>query len=181
MGLDMYLSARKYVNKVDWKVLHDNHELSYDSPEAILPEFQSIVDTAGLSDLATDVQGTQVSVTCAYWRKANQIHNWFVTNVQNNVDDCGEYYVSKDKLTELRELCRKTLFEKNPQLLQTREGFFFGSTDIDQYYWEDIKHTIKKLDKVINHKDFNDLSFYYQSSWQEGGVYEFRLPTRRSQ
>lgn len=165
MGLDMYLSARKYVNKVNWKVLHDSPSLSYNDPEAILPEFQSIVDTAGLSDLATDVQGTQVSVVCAYWRKSNQIHNWFVTNVQNNVDDCGEYYVSKDKLTELRELCRKTLFEKNPQLLQTREGFFFGSTDIDQYYWDDIKHTIKKLDKIINHKEFDELSFYYQSSW----------------
>jgi hypothetical protein len=83
----MYLSARKYVNKVDWKVLHDNSDLSYESPEAILPDFKSIVDTAGLSDLATDVQGTQVSVTCAYWRKSNQIHNWFVKNVQNNEDD----------------------------------------------------------------------------------------------
>jgi hypothetical protein len=165
MGLDMYLSARKYVNKVDWQVVHDSPSLSYNDPEAILPDFKSIVDTAGLSDLATDVQGTQVSVTCAYWRKSNQIHNWFVNNVQSGEDDCGEYYVSKDKLTQLRELCRQTLFEKNPQLLQTREGFFFGSTDIDQYYWEDIKATIKKLDKIIKHKDFNDLSFYYQSSW----------------
>lgn len=165
MGLDMYLRAKKYVNKIDWKALHNDNDLDYNSPEAILPEFKSIVDTAGLSDLATDVQGTEVSVVCGYWRKANQIHNWFVTNVQNGEDDCGEYYVSKDKLTELREVCRKTLFEKNPSLLQTREGFFFGSTDIDQYYWEDIKHTIKKLDKVINHKDFDELAFYYQSSW----------------
>lgn len=165
MGLDMYLRAKKYVNKVDWKVLHDNHELSYNSPEAILPEFKSIVETAGLSDLATDVQGTEVSVVCAYWRKSNQIHNWFVQNVQRGQDDCGEYYVSKDKLEELRELCRITLFEKNPNGLMPTEGFFFGSNDIDQYYWEDIKATIKKLDKIIKHKDYSDLSFYYQSSW----------------
>lgn len=165
MGLDMYLSARKYVNKVDWKVLHDNSDLSYDSPEAILPEFASIVDTAGLSDLATDVQGTQVSVTCAYWRKSNQIHNWFVKNVQGGVDDCREYYVSKDKLEQLRELCRITLFEKNPNGLMPVEGFFFGSNDVDEWYWEDIKRTIKKLDKIIKHKDYSDLSFYYQSSW----------------
>jgi len=165
MGLDMYLSARKYINKVDWKVLHDNTDLSYDSPEAILPDFKSIVDTAGLSDLATDVQGTQVSVTCAYWRKSNQIHNWFVKNVQKGTDDCGEYYVSKDKLTELREVCRKALFNKDPKEIMPAEGFFFGGTDIDQYYWEDVKRTIKKLDKIINHKDFDELSFYYQSSW----------------
>jgi hypothetical protein len=165
MGLDMYLSARKYVNKIDWKVLHDNHELSYNSPEAILPEFKSIVDTVGLSDLATDVQGTQVSVTCAYWRKSNQIHNWFVRNVQNNIDDCGEYYVSHEKLEELREICRLTLFEKNPIALAPVEGFFFGSTDIDQYYWEDIKRTIKMIDKITKHKEYSDLSFYYSSSW----------------
>ena len=165
MGLDMYLRAKKYVNKVDWKVLHDNPLLDYSSPEAILPEFQSIVETAGLSDLATDVQGTEVAVVCGYWRKSNQIHNWFVNNVQKGVDDCGEYYVSKDKLTELREACRKALFNKDPQELMPVEGFFFGGTDIDQYYWDDVKATIKKLDKVINHKDFEELSFYYQSSW----------------
>lgn len=165
MGLDMYLHAKRYVNKVDWKVLHDSPSLSYDSPLAILPDFKKIVETAELDDLATDVSGAEVSVTCAYWRKSNQIHNWFVENVQKGIDDCREYYVSKDKLKELREACRKALFNKDPQELMPVEGFFFGGTDIDQYYWDDVKATIKKLDKVINHKDFEELSFYYQSSW----------------
>ena len=165
MGLDMYLSARKYINKVDWKVLHNSPSLSYNDPLAILPEFKKITEIAGLDNLATDVQGTQVSVVCGYWRKSNQIHNWFVKHVQNNVDDCGEYYVSKDKLTELREVCRKALFNKDPKEIMPAEGFFFGGTDIDQYYWDDVKATIKKLDKVLNHKDLDDLSFYYQSSW----------------
>ena len=165
MGLDMYLSARKYVNKVNCQVLHNNNDLDYNSPEAILPEFKSIVDTADLADLATDVQGVQVSVTCAYWRKSNQIHNWFVNNVQKGIDDCDLYYVSHDKLKELREACRVALFNKDPKELMPVAGFFFGSSDVDQYYWEDIKRTIKKLDKIIKHKDFDELSFYYQSSW----------------
>ena len=33
-----------------------------------------------------------------YWRKANQIHNWFVQNVQGGEDDCGIYEVSQAKL-----------------------------------------------------------------------------------
>ena len=165
MGLDMYLHAKRYVNKVDWKVLHDSPSLSYDSPLAILPDFKKVVETANLDDLATDVQGAVVSITCAYWRKSNQIHNWFVNNVQQGIDDCREYYVSHDKLKALREACRVALFNKDPRELMPAEGFFFGSTDVDQYYWEDIKHTIKKLDKVINHKDFDELSFSYQSSW----------------
>ena len=44
-----------------------------------------------------------------YWRKANQIHNWFVHNVQGGEDDCGNYEVSQSKLIELREICQKVI------------------------------------------------------------------------
>ncbi len=37
-------------------------------------------------------------IEVGYWRKANQIHNWFVKNVQGGVDDCGYYGVTKEKL-----------------------------------------------------------------------------------
>ena len=40
-----------------------------------------------------------------YWRKANAIHNWFVQNVQNGVDDCGTYIVTKENLEELLYAC----------------------------------------------------------------------------
>jgi hypothetical protein len=165
MGLDMYLSARKYVEKIDWKVVHNNNELSYNSPEAILPKFNDVVEAAELSDLATDIYGASVSVTAAYWRKANQIHNWFVKNVQNNVDDCGEYYVSHEKLEELLNTCRQAYLERNPSLLAPVGGFFFGNTDIDQYYWEDVKRTIDKIKKITKNKQYPHLSFYYSSSW----------------
>lgn len=40
-----------------------------------------------------------------YWRKANAIHKWFVENVQNEVDNCGCYEVSKTKLRNLLDVC----------------------------------------------------------------------------
>lgn len=40
-----------------------------------------------------------------YWRKANAIHKWFVENVQNDVDDCDYYEVSKKNLQELLNIC----------------------------------------------------------------------------
>ena len=43
-------------------------------------------------------------VKVAYWRKANAIHGWFVDNIQDGVDDQNEYYVSKEKLEELKKL-----------------------------------------------------------------------------
>ena len=81
MGLDMYLHAKKYVEKVNWQALNDNQDLSYDSPEAVLPKWNEIVEVADMKDVATDIYGVSVEVTCAYWRNSNQIHKWFVDNV----------------------------------------------------------------------------------------------------
>jgi hypothetical protein len=165
MGLDMYLHAKKYVEKVNWQALRDNEELSYESPEVVNPLWKDIVDTAGMSDVATDIYGVNVEVTCAYWRKANQIHKWFVDNVQGGEDNCGEYYVSHEKLKELLTTCQQALFAKDPSLLPPQAGFFFGSYDIDEWYWNDIKNTIKKLKRVFELPDMSKLSFYYTSSW----------------
>lgn len=51
-----------------------------------------------------------------YERKANQIHNWFVENVQNGEDDC-QYHdeVTKEKLEELLNIC-KQIKEKCPMV-----------------------------------------------------------------
>lgn len=165
MGLDMYLHAKKYVEKIDWQKLHQDSDLSMDSPEVINKLWNDIVDTAEMSEVAHSIYGVHVEVTCAYWRKANQIHKWFVDNVQNGEDNCGEYYVSHEKLKELRETCRQALFAKDPSLLPPQAGFFFGSYDIDEYYWGDIKDTIKQIDRVLALPDLSNLSFYYTSSW----------------
>ena len=165
MGLDMYLHAKKYVEKVNWQALHNNDELSIDSSEVVNPLWKELVSIAQMLDVATDIYGAEVSVTCAYWRKSNQIHKWFVDNVQGGEDDCGDYYVSHEKLRELRETCRQALFAKDPSLLQPRAGFFFGSYDIDEWYWQDIKNTIQKLDRLFNLPDFDKLSFSSTSSW----------------
>jgi hypothetical protein len=165
MGLDMYLHAKKYVEKIDWTKLDRDNGLGMDSPEVVNPLWNEIVDTAGMSDVATDIYGVHIEVTCAYWRKSNQIHKWFVDNVQGGNDNCGEYYVSNEKLNQLRETCRQALFAKDPSLLPPQAGFFFGSYDIDEWYWQDIKDTIKKIDRVLALPDMSKLSFYYTSSW----------------
>jgi hypothetical protein len=165
MGLDMYLHAKKYVEKINWQALQNNDELSYDSPEAVFPLWNNIVETAGMKDVAVDIYGVHVEVTCAYWRKANQIHAWFVKNVQGGEDNCGEYYVSHEKLKSLLDLVNKALAERDPNLLPPQAGFFFGGTDIDEWYWQDLKNTKAKLDRVFALPEMSKLSFYYTSSW----------------
>ena len=50
-------------------------------------------------------------------------------------------------------------------LLPTEEGFFFGSTDYDQYYYQDIEDTAKWLEELFKEPDWDRESYYYQASW----------------
>lgn len=94
------------------------------------------------------------------WRKANHIHKWFVDNIQNGIDDCEPHYVSFEKLKELEKLCEKVLKDKKPELLPPHSGFFFGNTTVGDWYYSDIKDTLKFLKRVKK----GDLVFY-KASW----------------
>lgn len=158
----MYLSARKYINKIDWSKMKESDD--YDS--ATRPEYVDVVKSAGLEKVANkDIYGAEVSVNVAYWRKVNAIHQWFVDNCQDGVDECQSAYVSQDQLKELLALCRQSLLHKDPSKLMPQAGFFFGSYDIDEYYWGGIKYTIEQLKRIVELPEFDELSFYYQSSW----------------
>ena len=99
-----------------------------------------------------------------YWRKANHIHRWFVENVQDNDDTCKDYYVDPGKLKELLALVEAVLANHKlaEKLLPTQEGFFFGGTEYDEYYFEDLEDTKKILEEAI--KD-EHADYYYSSSW----------------
>lgn len=207
-----------------------------------------------------------VSIQVAYWRKANQIHNWFVQHCGGGEDNCQRIYVSREDLEELLKTCKKVLksceleeswsesfggfcwhdlkdkiqlikqvddhFEKageklaqdlkvgdlfcrefskesgnrvsdveikeevikvgpekgqintvvsisfdsiyrhktlkDPriakELLPTCEGFFFGDTNYDEWYVEDLKDTIKVLEEILSEDD-GDYNYYYEASW----------------
>jgi hypothetical protein len=103
----------------------------------------------------------------AYWRKANAIHNWIISNV-NAVDDCTPIHVSKMDLVQLRDNCQKVIDEGTLKtalkLLPPTSGFFFGSTEVDDWYWQDIKDTLEKLNTIIDETS-DDQEFEYHASW----------------
>ena len=61
-----------------------------------------------------------------------------------------------------KEIVNKELCE---QLLPTQDGFFFGSTDYDEFYLDDVKLTSEILEKVLKETDFENEEIYYSSSW----------------
>jgi len=103
----------------------------------------------------------------AYWRKANAIHGWII-NHTNAVDDCTPIELQKQDLYELRELCIKVLDVHTEgyaqEVLPPTPGFFYGSMEINEWYWKDIEETKDKLDKIIN-ESIDDAVFEYQASW----------------
>ena len=99
MGLDQYLHKNKYLGR---------YEYQKDSGEEAAIEYDQatvVIKAAGLDDaLTADNTFVTVQATVAQWRKANQVHAWFVNNVQSDSDNCGTYDVSIEQLTELKRI-----------------------------------------------------------------------------
>ena len=158
----MYLYARKYISKNDYKrengtIVNVENEQYEEIAKHFPPHLTKYADDYGL----------YVQLPVAYWRKANQIHDWFVQNVQGGEDDCGDHYVNHEKLQELLDLVEKVLMygteEKAREELPPAEGFFFGSYEIDEWYWEQLKYTYEVLKHVLENTD--GYSLFYSSSW----------------
>ena len=152
MGLDQYLYAKQYTSKS-----------SYARPD----KFAVLKDVVGsdIKFLVKDSPSISVEMKVGQWRKANAIHAYFVDNCQNGEDDCRESYVDREKLVELLDLCKQVIADhsKADELLSTQSGFFFGSTEYGEWYFQDLEDTVSILENCLSMGD--DWSFYYQSSW----------------
>ena len=150
MGLDMTLTAERYVSTFDSTDQKISREIAQLFPE-----------------LADSETVCSVEVRAGYWRKANAIHRWFVENVQEGVDDCGEYVVSGSQMARLKELCERVLKFRHlaVEQLPTTDGFFFGSTAYDEGYFQDLEKTVEILDRAIQLDSTGDWDIKYQSSW----------------
>ncbi len=150
MGLDMYLSKKTYVKY--WEHNGDNN-------------YEVTVTKAGKPTNIDPKKVSYIVEEVGYWRKANQIHNWFVENVQNGIDECQESYVSREQLQELLNICKIVNIDntKAEQLLSTQSGFFFGGTEYDEWYFNDIDNTIKILEDALSDENADD--FTYRASW----------------
>lgn len=157
MGLDMYLKAVKYVSGYDFK------EGSNENRLAVMNIMRNADLPATL--LCDEAPSVEVSFNIAYWRKANCIHNWFVKNVQGGVDECQVSPVSREQLETLRDLCEKVLVERDASLLPPKSGFFFGSTDVDDWYWSDVAKTAKALRVILDAPDLKVCELAYRASW----------------
>lgn len=171
MGLDMYLSAEKYISGWDH------------NPEAQKKLFKRFLKAVGISEKFVDggsPSGT-ASFNIGYWRKANAVHAWFVKHVQGGEDECRKHSVSIEQLRELKETCESILAIKDRPEVQSlieeklppQAGFFFGSPEVNEWYFQNLKDTIEIVERCekleaqpVDPKSGDyGWDFQYQSSW----------------
>lgn len=154
MGLDMYLSGKRYMSKY------------FDKDDSV--RIEKVNEVFGIEgDEDGDFGAQEVIFRVAYWRKANAIHKWFVENCQEGVDECQETWVGRESLELLKKTCEQVLADTSlaQKLLPAQQGFFFGGTDYDDWYIKDLEFTAKRIDKILNDPALAKCDFYYQSSW----------------
>ena len=184
MGLDMYLNKKHYVKNWSHQKPEEQHSFLIKKGGKKVAE----INTKRICGIEEEV---------AYWRKANQIHNWFIENCAGGDGDRATMYVSREQLVELLGVVNKVLEAsklvegkvcngysyvnnvKTPimvdgkyiedssvaeELLPTQSGFFFGSTDYDEFYIEDLKHTKKVLEEELKSTE-SFAEYEYNSSW----------------
>lgn len=158
MGLDMYLLKRNKRQKHDysnlaeigyWRKANSIHKWFVDNCQDGVDDCQCYQvrkdDIETLLNLCKEVKAS-------------------ISFVEREVEDIVGY----DKNGEMRKKLKRK-FVKNPyicdELLPTQSGFFFGGTEYDEYYAEDIDNTIKILEGALAETDFQNEVIFYESSW----------------
>ena len=161
MGLDMYLSGSRYIS-------------SYNP----MPEETVLVEAVreGLNLPECETPLASVETTIIKWRKANAIHKWFVDNCQGGDDkNCERTSIALHDLEKLHGVLGQLMGHDEKlaaELLPPCAGFFFGGTELDEWYWDSIDYTHEILGKWIDFLQKDELrdgswgwDLYYQSSW----------------
>lgn len=165
MGLDMYLSVRKYVSRINFEKGYDDQNGWSENPE-----FREILNDTGMLELIEpdESAGAYIEVPVMYWRKVNAVHKWFVDTLADGVDECQPISVGIHHMRELVNLCDRALKDaENPdEYLPTESGFFFGGIEYDEWYWEGIRYTRDRMSEVISLMEKHGLDWgQYQASW----------------
>ena len=97
-----------------------------------------------------------------YFRKVNFVYNFFSNKLE---DECC--FADKSDIEELISRCDKVLADHSlaQELLPTRSGFFFGSTDYDDWYFNDVKDCRKQMKSLLRKYNEDTDVMYFIMSW----------------
>ena len=100
----------------------------------------------------------------AYFRKFNVLLNWVDMHVKE-VKNCEDIILDKNTLQTLLQTLEQLTGKSCQREFSTTDGFFFGSTQYDTYYWQDVGRLKKTLKKLLQETDFERLVVYFHAWW----------------
>ena len=184
MGLDMYLEKKTYIKNWDHmkpeekthvtikkegkvvkeidkkKITHIIEEIGYWRKVNSVHKF--FVDNCGGGDDNCSNMYVNENVLADLLARCNRIVKECklikgkIANGQTHKDGKWVDNMVDGKYIENPELCK--------ELLPNSEGFFFGSQGYDEWYYQDIKDTVKICKEAIEAIE-NGADIYYNASW----------------
>ena len=100
-----------------------------------------------------------------YFRKVNFLVKYFEDTCNLNVENQIPLRVYREDIEKLKNRCRKVLDDHSivKEILPTVDGFFFGSTNYDEYYFRDVQevydYCLRLLDMFDDLQDEESIWF----------------------
>lgn len=183
MGLDMYLYKKTYVKNWDHYAPEERHEITVKLGGQVHPH----IKPERIREITEQVAYWRKANAIHKWFVDNvqggkdECQESYVAREQlaELVERCKEVLNSIETIEGQCHVGtmwtpdegRQELFEPGQviaqaelanKLLPTQDGFFFGSTDYDQYYLGDLQDTVAQLEPLLTEEGGD---FYYQASW----------------
>jgi len=157
MGLDMYLESRKNGEIFYWRkanAIHNFFEQQIGPIENCVSKFVPKKIFKELYERCEKViisLENSVKVTEKIW-VGTKLEEDPTTQQKKVIKVYSDVLIYEDK-------------ETATELLPTTSGFFFGSTDYDDYYLQDIKNTKKICFEILNDPRFKNDKIKYHAWW----------------
>lgn len=177
MGLDMYLYKRTYVGENDVDVLTKNDEskplhfknVSYIIEQVMYWRKANAIHRWFVKNIQNDKDDCGT-------------YPCYVEDLEELLNVCKKALEFKDEMLSLLEKIRTydenaltndekerldSILKSLNEIFPTQSGFFFGSTEYDEWYFQDLEYTVKTLEEIIKEWNEHDgwSSFEYHSSW----------------
>jgi hypothetical protein len=144
-GLDVNSVYAEYNRRLDGK------ELEGYCSQDVLDEVDRLQKE--YSETMSRLERSNPRKEIAYFRKVNFLMEFF-----NYDGNCEYKEIDREQVEELIRRCKVVFLENKvstaQELLPTTSGFFFGSTDYDEYYFSDVEEVLKKFTEILEDTDW---------------------------
>ena len=178
MGLDMYFYLKEKRPVTEWARGNNDEYKVFGRYHAEKGEVDGTAYPEDIKELAEYIYRVNYKSAfingdgfrmyqIGYFRKFNALHNYIVNNLADCVDGCQEIEITKENLYALLDTLDRV--DSNKDLaeneLPTANGFFFGSTCYDDWYFSDVKDAIEMCELFLTKIDFDKYELVYLASW----------------